>query len=97
MRQGSRPGQHLEHHAPRQPPESAARFGFEVDFEAAPDKFFRGDIRERAGRRLIFTSDEQLEIAARHHTSHGDGAFRHVYAHRAFVSGARGSVRQVNH
>ena len=54
-----------------------------------------------AGRRLIFASDEQLEIAARFRTSYGDGAsqmagepFRQPPARHAFVRGARGSVAQ---
>ena len=47
---------------------------FDVDSQATPDKFFRGDIRDGVGRHLIFASDEQLEILAGPHTWYGDGA-----------------------
>ena len=75
---------------------------FEIDFQSAPDKFFRGDVREGAGRHLIFAIDEQIATLRRPHTWYGDGAFKiagkpfkQLYALHAFVRGARGSVKQV--
>ena len=74
----------------------------EIGFQAIPDKFPRGDIREGAGRDLIFASYEQLEILKRPHTWYGGGAlklagnpFKQLYALHAFVLGARGSIKQV--